>query len=189
MKLPVFLLTSLFLASIACAETRTWSIGEKDGFQLTHPAEVQFEQVSPPEERNVQAFTIRFPDRNGISTISYQVLVAPAEASNDWTDFEKIDAFLNEAGQRGLQSSVEKKVVPTHLKMKHGFASYAVFTDPDLVGKEINRPKNFRHMIMAIGRVAGYTLFIRGYTNSTDSDYFNQMNQILESLQVTGSKP
>ncbi|CAN5905150.1 hypothetical protein BH11VER1_BH11VER1_06970 [soil metagenome] len=166
-----------------------WNLGEKGGFQLTHPAEVQFEQVSPETERNVQAFTIRFPDRNGISTISYQLLIAPAEANNDWTDFDKIDAFLKDAGQQGLQSSVEKKIVPVHLKLKHGFASYSVFTDPDLVGKEIDRPKNFRHMIMAVGRVADYTLFIRGYTNSTDSDYFNQMNEILESLQATGSKP
>lgn len=184
MKILASLFTSLFLISIACAETHTWSLGDKGGFQLSHPAEAQIEQVSPPEERKVQAFTIRFPDRNGISTISYQVLVAPVDPSTDWADFEKIDASLNEAGQRGLQSSVEKKVIPIHLKMKHGFASYAVFTDPDLVGKEIDRPKNFRHMIMAMGRVEGYTLFVRGYTNSTDSDYFNQMNQVLESLQV-----
>ncbi|MEY4482883.1 MAG: hypothetical protein RL693_335 [Verrucomicrobiota bacterium] len=189
MKILASLLTLLFFVSVLNAETRTWNLGEKGGFQLSHPADAQFEQVSPSTERDVQAFTIRFPDRNGISTISYQVLVAPAEASTDWTDFEKIDAFLNESGQRSLKSSVEKNVVPVHLKMKHGFASYAVFTDPDLVGKEIDRPKNFRHMIMGAGSVKGYTLFVRGYTNSTDSDYFHQMNQILESLEVTGSHP
>jgi len=175
----------LFVTSlVAGAAPRTWNFGDGSTFLLDLPEGARVEQVSPPEDKNNQAFTIRFPDEGASSTISYQFLVTRADTSTDWSTFEKIDAFLLKAGAESLQAAADKQMKPIHLSMKNGVGSYLYFTDPDLVGKEITRPKVFREMMMVACGVNGYTIFIRGYSNSTLADYFKRMNQIIESAVI-----
>lgn len=184
--MKTILYTSLFIAATlsALGAPRSWTFEDGTTLRLNLPDGFSCEQISPSSDTKNQAFTLRYLDSQMGSTISYQFMVTKADPSTDWSTVQKIDAFLMRAGQKGLQGSVEKELKPVHLKMKQGVGSYLVFTDADLVNKPISGPRIFKHMTMVVCGVGGYSIFIRGYTNSKSDLYFTQMNQLIEGAEI-----
>lgn len=166
------------------AAPRSWTFGDGATLRLNLPEGMTCEQISPPSDTGNQAFTLRYPDANAVSTITYQFMVSKADSSTDWSTVAKIDEFLMRAGKRGLQGSVEKELKPIHLRMKHGTGSYLIFTDANLANKSISRPGVFRYMTMVACKVGDYTIFVRGYTNSKSELYFIRMNQLIEGIEI-----
>ena len=173
-------ITPLFVV----AAPRSWTFGDGTMLRLNLPEGMTCEQISPPSDKANQAFTLRYPDANAVSTITYQFIVSKADPSTDWSTVEKIDEFLMRAGKKGLQGSVEKELKPIHLRMKHGAGSYLIFTDAALANKPISRPGVFRYMAMVACKVGDYTIFVRGYTNSKSELYFIRMNQVIEGIEL-----
>ena len=164
--------------------SKVWKLNQNTSFGMCIPAEIRIEEVSPEEMPLPLAFTLWGPEKDGIGTVTYQVLVDHVDRSTSWRNLDELDASLKRTGHQGLETSVQRALIPVHLAFQHGIGSYLVITDRALVGKKISNPKQYYHMIMLEGRVGDYVVFVRGYTNSITEQYFTDMNRIIESSEI-----
>src|SRR5438094_491987 len=169
------------------AGTKELMLTNGDHFRVVFPDSFNYEQVSLADSGLPVAFTLKYAQTTNGTQLSFQVLINKVSEKSELDSQEAVDRFIVKAVARALRNAVEKEVTPVHYSPDGGFGSYAVVTDPALVSVENPKPGDYRHLIMGALRRGKYVIFLRGYTNSVESDYFSSANQILQTLQADAS--